>query len=249
MSATPLPIRTQTLTLGMPVTATISNGQDAYYLLDLTSDSDVHITGTYPVAGEASLYVSYAAIPDSSVYDESATDPSTLYPSINLAQPQGGDYYILVQGQPGAGSGLSFTLSAVVSSFAIDSIGPDRGSNAGNATLTVTGADFTAQTVVELSRPRWHGCRIHRPFSEWLDAVCDVQPDGAHTGSYDVQAIENGDEAVTAPTAFQVVTGDPGQLQANIATYEYIRPNQAGTTVTVYYSNIGDTIFRHPCYG
>ena len=182
VSTTPLRVSTQLLSLGTPMTATISNGQDLYYMLDLTSAPDVQITGTYQVAGEASLFVRYAAIPDSSDFDEAATNPSAASPTINLAQPQGGNYYILIQGQPGAGSGLSFTLGAIVSPFAIDSIGPEQGSNAGNATLTVTGAEYTSQTVVQLNGPGGTVVASTVQFKNRHDPICDLQPHGASTG-------------------------------------------------------------------
>ena len=246
VSTTPLRVSTQLLSLGTPVTATISNGQDVYYMLDLTSGPDVQIAGTYQVAGEASLFVRYAAIPDSSDFDEAASNPSTASPTINLAQPQGGNYYILIQGQPGAGSSQSFTLSAIVSPFAIDSIGPEQGSNAGQATLTVTGSEYTSQTVVQLNGPGGTVVASAVQFKNDTTLYATFNLTGLTLGSYEVQAIDHGNQVVTAPGAFQVVSGNPGRIQTNIATYGYIRPYQTGTTVTVYYANIGDTDIPAP---
>ena len=78
VSTTALPVSTQRLSLGTPITTTISNGQDLYYLLDLTSESDVRIAGSDAVAGEANFFVSYNAIPNSSDYGEAATNPSKM---------------------------------------------------------------------------------------------------------------------------------------------------------------------------
>ncbi len=246
VAATSLAVSAPLLTLGTPVTGTIASGQDLYYQLNLAEAADVRITGSYALAGEASLYVRYGAIPDSSHYDEAVTDPSTASPAITLAQPQGGAYYILIQGQPGAGSGQSFTLSAIVSPFAITSVGPVQGSNAGQVTLTVMGAEFTSQTVVQLNGPGGTVAASTVQFQNDTTLYATFDLTGLTPGSYNVQAVDHGNQVVTAPSTFQVVTGKPGQLQTSIATYGYIRPNQTGTAVTVYYANIGDADIPAP---
>ena len=117
VAATALPVSAAVLTLGSPVTGAIANGQNIYYQVSLAGGSDVQISGTYHVAGEANLFVGYGAIPDSSDYDEAVTDPTTLSPAITLAQPQGGVYYLLLQGQQGAGSGESYSVAPAHSVF------------------------------------------------------------------------------------------------------------------------------------
>ncbi len=242
-----LSVTIPTLTLGTSVTGTVAAGQDVYYQLNLTPGADVEISGDYSVTGEANLLVSYLVLPDSSNYDEAATDPSSANPQITLAQPQGGAYYILIQGQPGAGSGQAFTLGANVVPFAIDSVSPIQGSNSGQATITVAGSEFTPQTVVQLDAS--NGTVLDASTVQFQDdttlfATFDLT--GLTPGTYDVRATDPNNQTVADPGAFTVVSGNPGHLQAFITTAAFIRLNQPDTTVTIDYENTGDTDIPAP---
>jgi RHS repeat-associated protein len=242
-----LSVAIPTLTLGTPVTGTVAAGQDVYYQLNLASVADVELAGDYSVAGEANLLVGYLVMPDSSNYDEAATDPSSANPQITLAQPQGGAYYILIQGQPGAGSGQAFTLGANVVPFAIDSVSPIQGSNSGQATITVAGSDFTPQTVVQLQAS--NGTVLDASTVEFQDdttlfATFDLT--GSTPGTYEVRATDPNNQTVADPGAFTVVSGNPGHLQTFITTPEFFRKNQPDTTVTIDYENTGDTDIPAP---
>jgi RHS repeat-associated protein len=242
-----LSVTIPTLTLGTSVTGTVAAGQDVYYQLNLASVADVEIAGDYSVAGEANLLVRYLALPDSSDYDEAATDPSSANPQITLAQPQGGAYYLLIQGQPGAGSGQAFTLGANDVPFAIDSVSPTQGSNSGQATITVAGSDFTPQTVVQLHAS--NGTVLDASTVQFQDDTtlfATFNLTGLTPGTYDVRAIDPNSGTVADPGAFTVVSGNPGHLQAFITTAAFIRLNQPDTTVTINYENTGDTDIPAP---
>ena len=246
VAATALPVTAPLLTLGTPVTGTIANSQDLYYQLDLASAADVQITASYALADEANLYVRYGAIPDSSHFDQTATNPATAGAALTLAQPQGGVYYILVQGLQPAGSGQSFTLGANILGFTIGGVTPNRGSNSGQATITVVGSDFTPQTVIQLHSA---GGTVRAASSVQLRTdttlFATVNLVGLSPGTYDVQATDH-NQTLTDPAAFTVVSGNPGLLHVSLSTAAAIRVNQLGTTVTLSYANTGATDIPAP---
>jgi RHS repeat-associated protein len=245
-STTTFPVSAPVLALGTPVTGTVAAGQQLYYRLNLGSGTDVQITATSQTVGEANFLVRYAAIPDGSHFDEGAINPATATSEITLAQPQGGDYYLLIQGQAAAGGGQSFTLSASAIPFAVAGVSPNQGSNSGQATLTVTGSEFTPQTVVRLHGPGGTVTAVAVQFQNDTTVFATFNLTGLTPGIYDVQATDHNNVTVTDAGAFTVVSGNPGQLQTNISTAAFIRPNQPGTTVTISYANVGATDIPAP---
>jgi RHS repeat-associated protein len=245
-STTTFPVSAPVVTLGTPLTGTVAAGQQLYYRLNVTPGTDVQITATYQTTAEANLLVRYAAIPDSSHFDEGAINPPTATSGVTLAQPQGGDYYLLVQGQAAAGSGQSFTLSASTIPFAITRVSPNEGSNSGQATVTVTGSEFTPQTTVALHGPGGSATASAVQFQNDTTIFATLDLTGLTPGVYDVQATNPNSGTVTDIGAFTVVSGNPGRLQTSVSTVAFIRPNQPGTTVTISYANIGGSDIPAP---
>ena len=239
VATTTLSLSAPVLTVGTPVTGTIADGEDRYYQLDLTSPADLQIIAKSAAADGVNMYVRYGAIPDTSDYDEAATGATAASQEVTLAQPQGGVYYLLIQGEQPAGLGLSFTLTASTPGFALDGFSPGQAGNSGPATIAIDGSGFTTQTTVQLETSgevvRAASATIYQNDTT-LFATFNLT--GLAPGTYDVQAIDHG-ETLTSAGAFTVVGGDPGQLQTSLGTVAVIRPNQTGTTVTIFYANVG----------
>ena len=107
VSTSAVPVLTPTLALGGTVSGTIAAGQDLYYKVTVRPGQDVELDGALTAANEAAIFARRLSVPTPSAFDESGGDPATMQPSILLPGSQGGTYYILIQGQPGAGGGGS----------------------------------------------------------------------------------------------------------------------------------------------
>src|SRR5262249_48135916 len=150
VSAAVLSVSVPALTIGLPVSGSIGNGQDLYFRLTVPPAQDVMLSAEFAVATGAEVYVRYGALPDRTTFDHMVTDLSALHPPLSITNAQGGDYYLLLHGREGAAGGTAFTLHADAAVFGIDTISPRFGSNRGQDTISLFGTRFTRQTTARL---------------------------------------------------------------------------------------------------
>jgi RHS repeat-associated protein len=239
-SSTVINVSVPQLSLGVSTSGTIANGQDEYFHLVLAPGANVTLTANFTASPEAEFYVRYAALPDRSNFDQTAASVTDQHPQITLNNVQGGDYFILLHGREGAGSGTSFTLQANGATFAISSFSPNDGSNQGQATISIVGSEFTPQTTVSLVDTN----NISHPAnslllqdSQHLAATFDLTQ--LALGGYTLEARDSG-RLATASSVFNVIVGVPGHLSLLISTPAAIRvgePIQMNITAI----NGGDT--------
>ena len=92
------------LTLGVPLTASITDAQDLYYRLVVPPGQGLKISAVFAVAQEAEFDLRYNALPDRSTFDQTYPNVADLKQSLFLPGPQRGSYYILLHGREGAAS-------------------------------------------------------------------------------------------------------------------------------------------------
>ena len=181
-------------------------------------------------------------------------DPGETYfqtASINLPLADGlaeGNYYILVnaddsnnQSEINENNNLgTVTIDLSAPTFSLDSINTTRGSNLGEATLTLSGSQFTPDATVRLIAP--DGSVIVTDEVQWVDsteiwATFDLQ--GLTTGLYDV-GVQQAGESATLADRFTVTDGGLGNLEVEILASSTVSTDEEGI-VTVVYTNTGDT--------
>ena len=138
------------LTLGGSVTGTLSAGEDLLYTLNIPGGTDVRVSAVLQAPAITDLEISRGAVPSSGNAEFSvplSTTSDTL--AATIPQPEAGTYYILLQGQSGAGSGQSFTLSARTVAFGAFSVSPST-VGTGQVSLVINGAGFAAGSTVAL---------------------------------------------------------------------------------------------------
>jgi RHS repeat-associated protein len=229
------------LPLGVPTAGTIADGQDEYFHLVLAPGADVTLTANFTVSPEAEFNERYAALPDRTNFDQTAANVADLRPQITLDNVQGGDYFILLHGREGAGNGgASFTLEAQAATFGISSFSPSEGSNQGQATISLVGAEFATQTAVSLvdafnvSHPA--GSVLFQD-AQHLAATFDLAQ--LALGSYTLEAQDAG-RVATASSVFQVIVGSPGHLSLVISTPAAVYVGMP-IAMQVIATNSGDT--------
>src|SRR6185312_15113313 len=154
------------------------------------------------------------------------------------------DYYILVHGREGAGTGASFTVVATTAAFEITSFTPNKGSNGGDATVRLTGSRFTKNTTVTLTNVLgdvYAAADVSFVDPQHLNATFHLKRDSVPEGSFNIRATDNG-TTVTAAALFGVNTGG-GELSLSIIAPAYVRVGQSiPVTIKVINASGADAI-------
>ena len=202
-----VPVLTPPLALGGTVSGTIAAGQDLYYKVTVRPGQDVELDGALTAANEAAIFARRLSVPTSSAFDESGGDPATMHPSLLLPGSQGGTYYILIQGQPGARGGVPFTLRAMAAPLRIEGFTSEPAATSGLTSLDLSGAGFNAKTTVRLrdgAGNLYQAASVKDVTSSQLVATFDLTQVPA--GEYFVDAVQ-GSQVATALNPFDNVPG------------------------------------------
>ncbi len=228
-----------------PATGTLAAGQSTAFQLQVPAGQTVQISAGFNTASAGELLVGYRAVPTQAANLEQAFVPGQSQQQVTLSNTQQGTYYVVLLGEPGAGSGAPFVLTAQEQPFGIDSFTPGTGSNAGAVTVALTGTLFTRETTVSLVAPggtATPAIGVTFQNSTTLEAAFNLT--GLSAGSYHLR-VQNGAQSSTATAPFTVTTGNPGQLALHLSVPSAFRPGRP-VTVTVEYENTGDTDIPAP---
>jgi hypothetical protein len=250
-SAGTLPVDFNVLTLGGSARGTIASGQDVYFKLNLPAGQNVELSTSLGAAGAAELFVGYQSVPTPSMFQESAVAANPSTQSLTLAATQAGTYFLLLAGQPGAGTGTSFTLAAQELSLAITSLSPSTTALGGPifqagrpvssfdpafagspVTVTIRGHDFSARTTASLVKG---GITVpaQQVFFTDPDTIEATFRNIPSAGTYDVQVNDNGHTATDAG-AFTVSPGSTSQVTDAVQVHFSIPSGaRAGATTTL----------------
>ena len=129
--------------------------------------------------------------------------------------------------------------------LSVSKITPDDGSNLGNVTLTIDGAQFNADeqvSVIAVDGAVRTASEVRWVSGSTLWATVDLV--GLATGSYAVE-VSDTTRSVTLPGALTVDNNAAGQVAVNLVLPQTITDGQSGTA-TVTYTNTGDTDVTAP---
>ncbi|MCX5951905.1 MAG: DUF6531 domain-containing protein, partial [Cyanobacteria bacterium] len=231
----------ESLELGTPDTGTLGQGQSVYYRVDVPAGETLLLNfDSQSTAAANELYIRYGDIPSRGQFDIGYSQPFSPDQEIFIPSTRGGTYYILAYGDNVAGGTAIYSIEAELLEFSLRDIGATRGSNKGQATLTLQGAKLTPTTTAKLIST--DGAERIASQTIWTDstetwATFDLQ--GLETGVYDVHIQDDG-KTFSLEDAFTVTSGATGQLETRLITPTALRPGQSGI-VTVEYANAGET--------
>ena len=232
------------LSIGVPATSTIANGEDAYYAVTLQAGEELTVTSNFGASDAAQFYLRYGALPTQSQFDQVYGTAVDEKQELTVPTTQNGVYYVLVHGVSGAGAGTAYTIEAQTVSYGISSVSPAYGSNAGKTTVVVSGAQLNARDQISLQRS---GGSLAASQQWWVNsstvwATFDLA--GLTPGQYDVVSTQDGNVS-TLSGGFTVNTGPVGALQVHVLPPGTVKP-ESTNTVTVQYTNIGNTDIPAP---
>ncbi|MGA2068563.1 MAG: CARDB domain-containing protein, partial [Thermoguttaceae bacterium] len=195
-----------TLQLGVPLSTTLSTGEDQLYQVSVGAGQTLRVDLTSSDPGASNeIYLRYGAVPTSAVYDAVYQDPLQANQYAVIPSTQAGTYYILVIGQSELSANTPVTLLAHVLPFEITGVEPDEGGDSSYVTTTITGAQFDPQAIVKLVRP---GFAEYEPVSYQVvnstEIVAIFDLSNAPLGQYDVEVINPSGATAFAPYAYLV---------------------------------------------
>ena len=263
----------EVLALGTPDSAAFtSQNQAIYYRVDVAAGETLRInfdraavsTGSLisdliAPTGRTELFVSYGEMPSRSHFDYGYNQADSPDQNLVIANTRAGSYYVMAYNAAGPissnypivngiviiGEGGKYTITADTLNFSITELGTTAGSNKGEVTVRINGAELTTNTAAMLvgSNGVEHvASQVYWKDSTELWATFDLH--GLSTGAYDVK-VQDGTRTALLNDSFTVNSGELGHVEYRMETPSALLSGQAGN-VRVYYENLGQTDVTAP---
>ncbi len=234
----------EVLTLGTPDSAFFEHGGSVYYRVDVGAGETLRFNfDRAATQGRTELFVSYDAMPSRSDFDYRYNQADSPDQSLVIANTRGGTYYVMAYNASGATD--TYALTADTLQFSITEIGTNAGSNKGQVTVRIDGAELTTHTLAMLVGP--DGAEHEASQVYWKDdtelwATFDLR--GLATDTYDVK-VQDGARTALLNDSFTVNNGELGHVEYGMEIPSALRAGQTGS-VRVYYQNTGETDVSAP---
>lgn len=258
ISSPVVPLSLHTLpTDGSAVNGTLSTSDRSdYYKFELGTGDSVQLALLSPPGSQLELYVSYAALPTRTAFDQRSVASGNRQQVSLDAINGGGVYYVLVYGAQLAGN-PQYSLNATKAPFFANQISPNHYGMAAPAHITVTGTGFDATTAVDFLNSGGTARRVPTQFvsESTLIATIDfsqaAEESGQHSfdwtpGNYTVQ-VTKGVNTATLPESFTIIAGGAASLQTNLVVPGSVSPSfPIKQTLWIEYQNTGDIAMAAP---
>ena len=238
LSVRPLPA-------GIPADGALTSGDRRdYYAVTLASGESLKLKlHTVTPGALVQLSVSYAAIPTRMAFDERSATPTADQEITLTAINGGGTYYVFVYGDQIPGT-AAYTLIAETAPFFVSSVTPTRHGNAVPAVVTLTGAGFGPDAVVELVPAFGARTRVGSEFVS--DSTLRLTDLPRTAGVYSIWVTRNG-RTVELSNAFEVTAGGTAHLATNLVVPGAIgNGSPVKQTLWVEYANTGTVAMPAP---
>ncbi len=191
------------------------------------------------------LYVKFGAPPTRSDFHYRFDSFASADQQIVVDNALAGDWYVLLY-SAATPTPSAFTITATTGEILLDAVSPSQHGNSAPATLTLTGAGFTAATTVALV----DGGGMAFPASAVsLDQPTQIRATFAAAsvplGAYTVRVENPGGGSAELSGAFQVLSGGQANLETNL-----VLPSAVGrhalATIYIEYANTGTVAMPAP---
>jgi len=242
-SLTSIQLDVEQLTLGMAGLGSLSQGNAAYYRVDVpTGETLVVSLNSASTTAFNELYIRFGQMPTRSEFDAEFSSPQQASQEVVIPTTEAGSYYVLAYGAQVPDGLASYQIEANLVSFGIRSLSTDTVGNEGETTLIIKGAKFAPDTQFVLTDSA--GTEIFR-----LDDISDIlimdaatgfvtlPTAGLSPGTYHLLAENNGVASPSVPLA--VVLGG-ADIAVDLVAPSNARPGQQ-IRLTLRYGNNGLT--------
>ncbi len=216
----------------------IGNGQAQLFRIVNTNTSPTQISlWLSNSTSRVEIYVRLGAPPTRGIYDYRYEGASASLENVLIPTAAPGEWYILVYGY-NVPEPTGFSLQVIQRRLFVDSSAPHFSGSDFGTILTLTGAGFDSNSVVQLTSSAGSNFVAESfPSVSWVKLAASFPPGSVPAGVYDVCA-SSGGETVCLTNALTVVQGGLPELHTQI-----IVPNTVGyhnpATIYVEYSNTG----------
>jgi hypothetical protein len=146
-------INLPTLTLGVPTVGTLSANESLFWTIELAEGDSVRFKlDNASNDATSEIFIRRGAIPSRSAFDFAANVPFTNDPSVVIPVEESGTYYVMSYGGIPAGDN-TFSLLAEVVPLSVFDVSASHIGDAGPATVKVSGARFSRDTLFSLVSP------------------------------------------------------------------------------------------------
>ena len=243
-------IDVEQLTLGTAANGNIGTANSVYYRVDVAAGETLKVAfDSASSTGRTEFFISHGDMPSRANFDYRYTVADSPDQSITIPNTQAGTYFILAYNAEGAAS--NYTITADTLHFGIEDLSLHQGSNKGQVTVRIDGAEFTTHTNAQLVGSDGVAHTAHQLV--WKDgselwATFDLR--GMAIGAYDVK-LTDGTQTTLLNDGFNVISGTVGHVEYGMETPPALRAIRGGSsseqgTVRVYYKNTGDTDVAAP---
>jgi subtilase family serine protease len=232
-------VEAPSLELGVPSAGVLSPGQSAYYRVELSAGETLKLSlDSSSETGANELYIRFIDMPSRGVYDAAYEQAFEADQSLVIPETSSGTYYVMVHNRTGP-TDESYTITAELLVFAVDSVTPGAVGNAGPSTLAVRGAIFEPDMSCELVGPG--GLVLTAGNLHYADST-EVYPTFDLTdqpiGSYQLRMRLADGSLVTVDDAVSVAAGIGPRLEAGVKPMPRMLPRPF--IISVEYENVGD---------
>ena len=229
----------EALTLGTPDTASFTPGGAVYYRVDVAAGETLQLNfDRAATEGRTELFVSYGTMPSRSDFDYRYNQADSPDQNMVITNSRAGTYYVMAYNAAGATDAYSIIANTL--QFSITELGTTAGSNKGQVTVRIDGAELTTHTTAMLVGT--DGVEHAASQMYWKDdaevwATFDLR--GLALETYDVK-IKDGARTAVLDNGFTVNDGDLGHIEYGMENPSALRVGQIGS-IRVYYENLGET--------
>ena len=173
------------------------------------------------------LYIRRDAIPDRGHYDYAHSELLAADHEIPIPAPQEGTYYIQVIGTYIPGGDSAYVLRADLLPFEVRSVQPNVIGDTGPSTLTIQGGSFDEEATTVLRGPSSEEVlSAARAWHDPMNIIARFDMTGQAQGNWDVVVINPGREEAVLFDGVQVVAGEPGYAEIDMAGPGLLRLNE-----------------------
>jgi YD repeat-containing protein len=224
-----------------------TEGESQWFKVQLPAGQDVLVTLSSTNASSAlELYSGQGYMPTRLNYDGQQTASSGSAATLLLANGAARTCYLLLYAKSLPGGAASYSLAATVLDFSLTEISSaKRVGNTGPVTFDVRGGKLAANLAYQVIGPDGQAIAattVYAVNSSEVFVTFDLS--GHPLGNYQLRAGQSG-RTVTLANAIEVINGNPGHVDVNVACPANIRPNKEGVVV-IQYRNTGDVDVTAP---
>ncbi|MHB1561134.1 MAG: beta strand repeat-containing protein [Isosphaeraceae bacterium] len=235
----PLAVSLPALTLGQTAAGSFTAAQqEDYYQVAVPAGGAVEIAAVSSASsGALAVYVSQGSLP--TPYDYQEASAILNQPGQTAVVPQvltAGTYNILVESVSGAAASASYTLTVTQGNApTVSFLSPASGGNAGNVTVAIDGTNLAPTDTFSLTNGSTTLTATAIDFVSASQIYATFDLAGAAPGE-DILSVQQGSQAVTAPTSFQVVAAQAEPLQLSLNMPQFVRSGRT-STILIDYTN------------